>query len=60
VLGYPWVPVVFVVVALGLLGSTLVTYPRESGIGLGLILLGMPFYWRWKKSLPAVEALPSS
>jgi basic amino acid/polyamine antiporter, APA family len=53
VLGYPWVPVIFVVVALGLLVSTLMTYPRESGIGLGLIVLGLPLYYRWRKGAPA-------
>jgi APA family basic amino acid/polyamine antiporter len=50
VLGYPLVPALFVLVTLALLYSTLVTSPRESGIGLGLIVLGLPFYDHWKKS----------
>jgi len=49
VLGYPAVPLVFVLVAIGLLYSTLLTYPRESGIGLGMILAGLPFYFHWKR-----------
>ena len=48
VLGYPLVPVLFVFVALALLYSTLLNSPRESGIGLGLIVVGLPFYFYWK------------
>lgn len=47
VLGYPAVPVLFVFVALALLYSTLLSSPRESGIGLSLILAGLPFYFYW-------------
>lgn len=50
VLGYPLVPVFFVLVAVGLLYSTLITYPRESGIGLALIVAGLPFYFHWKRA----------
>ncbi len=46
--GYPVVPVLFVCVALALLYSTLRSSPRESGIGLGLIAAGLPFYFYWK------------
>lgn len=48
VLGYPWVPLLFVFVAMLLLYSTLRSSPRESGIGLVLIGLGVPFYFYWK------------
>lgn len=47
--GYPLVPLFFVFVALALLYSTLRSSPRESGIGLGLIAAGLPFYFYWKK-----------
>ncbi|MBI1357295.1 MAG: amino acid permease [Acidobacteria bacterium] len=47
-LGYPAVPAAFVVVAAALVGMTLVTSPRESLLGLALILLGAPFYF-WRK-----------
>jgi APA family basic amino acid/polyamine antiporter len=50
VIGYPVVPVLFVVVALFLLLSTLGTRPRESAMGLGMMALGIPFYFYWKKS----------
>jgi basic amino acid/polyamine antiporter, APA family len=47
--GYPWVPAVFVVVACALIFSTLLDSPRESIMGIGLIVLGLPFYFYWKK-----------
>jgi APA family basic amino acid/polyamine antiporter len=50
VLWYPVVPALFVLVALVLLYSTLLTSPRESGIGLGLIVMGLPFYYHWSRT----------
>ncbi len=47
--GYPVVPLLFVLVALALLYSTLRESPRESGIGLALILAGFPFYFHWNR-----------
>ena len=52
VLGYPIVPILFVLVAIVLLGSTFVASPRESLLGLVLILIGIPFYFYWKRRLP--------
>jgi APA family basic amino acid/polyamine antiporter len=50
-LGYPLVPVLFVLVACALLLSTLRTSPRESLMGLGIIAAGVPFYLRWRRNL---------
>lgn len=50
VLGYPVIPLAFVMAAMALLYSTLRTSPRESGIGFALIVLGLPFYFYWKRS----------
>jgi APA family basic amino acid/polyamine antiporter len=47
--GYPFVPVLFVLGASILLVSTLFDRPRESFMGIGLILLGLPFYFYWRK-----------
>ena len=47
-LGYPVVPVLFVIAAACLIISTLFQSPRESLLGLGLIFLGLPFYFRWR------------
>ncbi len=46
--GYPLVPAVFVLGIGCLVVSTLLKSPRESLLGLGLIALGMPFYFYWK------------
>jgi APA family basic amino acid/polyamine antiporter len=48
-LGYPLVPVLFVAGASILLLSTAIDRPRESLMGIGLILLGLPFYFYWRK-----------
>ena len=47
-IGYPWVPAVFVLVASVLVLSTLIDSPRESLMGIALIILGLPFYFYWK------------
>jgi APA family basic amino acid/polyamine antiporter len=47
--GYPVTPVVFIVFAVWLVGNTILETPRESAIGAGLILLGLPGYWYWRK-----------
>ena len=44
-LGYPIVPLVFIIVAIWLLINTLQTSPLESFVGIGLILLGLPLYF---------------
>jgi len=48
--GYPWTPILFVAVTLALIYSTLLQSPRESGIGLVLIVVGFPFYRYWKRA----------
>jgi APA family basic amino acid/polyamine antiporter len=48
-LGYPLVPVLFCVGAAILLVSTALARPRESAMGIGLILVGLPFYGYWRK-----------
>jgi APA family basic amino acid/polyamine antiporter len=48
-LGYPVVPVVFVLGITCLVISTLWKSPRESLMGLVLVALGLPFYFYWKR-----------
>jgi APA family basic amino acid/polyamine antiporter len=43
-LGYPWVPLAFVVVTVGLLANTIATAPRASALGAGLVATGIPLY----------------
>lgn len=47
--GYPLVPIVFGLLATLLTINTLVRAPRESGIGLLLMLSGIPAYGYWKR-----------
>jgi basic amino acid/polyamine antiporter, APA family len=47
--GYPAVPLLFVVAAAVLLISTAVQFPRESMMGIALIAAGLPFYFYWEK-----------
>jgi amino acid transporter len=47
--GYPVTPLVFIAFALWLVGNTIAESPRESAVGAGLILLGLPGYWYWKR-----------
>ena len=48
-LGYPVIPLLFIVGAVILLFSTLIERPRESVMGLGVMALGLPFYHYWKR-----------
>jgi len=47
-IAYPVIPILFILVAFAFVISTLWDSPRESLLGTGLILLGLPFYWYWK------------
>jgi len=49
--GYPLVPVLFIIGAIVLLITTAIERPRESLIGIGLIVIGIPFYFYWKKQI---------
>ena len=55
--GYPVVPILFVLVAGVFIISTLWDSPRESIMGIALILLGLPFYayWSHRRSGSAIE-----
>lgn len=45
--GYPFVPAIFILFCIGLIINTIISQPREAGIGLALILSGVPFYFYW-------------
>jgi APA family basic amino acid/polyamine antiporter len=50
-LGYPFIPLVFVLVAAWLIVNTLFARPVESVVGLGLILIGLPLYYYFRKTI---------
>lgn len=54
--GYPVIPAIFIIFCVFLIGNTLITRPREAGIGLTLILLGIPFYWWFNKKNQANDS----
>lgn len=43
--GYPIVPILFILVSAALIFMTIRNSPKQSAIGLGLILLGLPVYF---------------
>ena len=47
--GYPIVPMLFVAIALWFVYNTLTSDPRDSVMGLILVLLGLPAYWYWRR-----------
>jgi basic amino acid/polyamine antiporter, APA family len=51
--GYPWTPILYVVVCVVVLVNTLISQPVESGIGLLILALGLPAYFYWKRRRPA-------
>jgi len=47
--GYPWVPVLFVLAAGYVVVSAIASNPRNAGVGMVLIGLGVPVYWYWAR-----------
>jgi APA family basic amino acid/polyamine antiporter len=43
--GYPWMPVLFVLAAIGITVSAIVSSPRHAAYGSGLVLTGVPVYF---------------
>jgi APA family basic amino acid/polyamine antiporter len=47
--GYPIVPALFVLFCAALIVVTCFTHPREAGLGVVLMLTGVPFYLYWNR-----------
>jgi APA family basic amino acid/polyamine antiporter len=47
--GYPWTPLVFAAAACAISLNLWLTHPIRSSIGLAVILLGLPFFYYWRK-----------
>jgi len=45
--GYPVLPAVFALSSWAIVVNQVVSEPRDSAIGLGLVLLGLPIYYIW-------------
>lgn len=48
-LGYPLVPALYVLGSFALVWNTLLERPTESIAGLGIVALGLPFYFYWSR-----------
>jgi APA family basic amino acid/polyamine antiporter len=47
--GYPFTPAVFIAFALFLVVYSIIENPRDSLIGAGIVLAGIPAYMYWRK-----------
>ena len=47
--GYPVIPVLFILVTAALLVNTFMAAPREAFRGVAILLAGLPFYWYWSR-----------
>jgi len=47
--GYPVVPALFVLFCAALIIVTCITHPREAGLGVVLMLTGVPLYFYWNR-----------
>ncbi len=47
--GYPLTPLVFLAAAVALTVNLWMVRPVRSSLGLGVILLGIPFFYRWRR-----------
>jgi APA family basic amino acid/polyamine antiporter len=49
VFGYPYIPAVALSFFAAIFIITIIQRPRDAGIGSALMLLGLPFYFVWKR-----------
>jgi len=47
--GYPWTPMLFGIAACAITANLWLVRPIRSSVGLAIILLGVPFFYRWRK-----------
>jgi basic amino acid/polyamine antiporter, APA family len=47
--GYPVIPILYLMATIALLINTFVATPRQALQGVGMLLLGLPFYWYWAR-----------
>lgn len=47
--GYPFTPIIFILMSAMVVVNTLVRAPLESGIGIAIVLTGAPVYFFWRR-----------
>jgi APA family basic amino acid/polyamine antiporter len=58
--GYPVTPILFIGFSLWLVANTIIQDPIDSAVAAGLIAVGLPVYWYFKKKLSAISYQPSA
>ena len=53
--GYPWTPLIFLTAAVALTVNLWIVRPMRSSLGMAVILAGIPFFYRWRKSAGGSE-----
>jgi len=53
--GYPWTPALFVLAAAYVVVSVVVSNPRNAALGAGLIALGVPVFFYWRRPGAAIR-----
>lgn len=48
--GYPWVPLLFIVAMVGLIVNTVIEKPTETGIGIGLVGVGVVAFYGLRRA----------
>jgi APA family basic amino acid/polyamine antiporter len=47
--GYPVLPLLYIVAASGIMGVLLLYETQTAGMGMVIVLLGLPVYWLWAR-----------
>ena len=55
VIGYPVIPVIIILFSIALIVNTVMVQPKQSLIGLGLVLTSVPFYYYFNKQRQSVS-----
>jgi APA family basic amino acid/polyamine antiporter len=53
--GYPWTTLIFLLAAVALTVNLWLVRPVRSSLGLAVILAGVPFFYRWRKTAASQE-----
>ena len=53
--GYPWLPLLYILAATGIMGVILLYKTSTAGGGVVIVLLGLPVYWLWRRRVKVVE-----
>jgi APA family basic amino acid/polyamine antiporter len=51
--GDPFTPLIFILAATALVANTVATQPARASVGIGIVLIGAPAYFFWRRSATA-------